>query len=558
MDIQLSGALDGVQTAERLLLRFDIPVVFLTGRGDDQTLQRSRAADAFGYLLKPVRQEELKAGIETALSRHRTEAHLRTIEHWFSAAIRSISDAVITTDAAGAVTFLNPVAETLTGWKQNSAAGKPLAKVFRVAGESTHQSIDHLLPDLRRGGPWPALPKQMLLASAGGAALPIEANAAPIRDERDGIIGVVLTFRDITARKHSEEALRDSEERFHTFMNNSPVVAFIKDETGRYLFGNRAWAVQFGQGPEALLGKTDFDLWPEETARQFRHSDAAALQSDGPVEFTESGAHPDGSPWHWMVFKFLVRDAAGRRLVGGLALDITERKHAEEALKESRQQLRSLAAHLQSVREEERTRIAREVHDELGQLLTGFKMDLAWLDKRLAGLPEHPVRAPLIDKVKTMSGLIDDMVRSVRKIAAELRPGVLDDLGLVAAMEWQAREFQARTGIECQYTSAVDAAPVNSDICTNVFRIFQETLTNVARHAGASRVTAHLSGGNGQLVLEVRDNGRGVTEAEKLNSHSFGLLGMRERAMMFGGGFQITGAPGQGTTVRVTVPVREG
>ena len=352
-----------------------------------------------------------------------------------------------------------------------------------------------------------------------------------------------------------QEALRESEQRFHAFMNHSPVIAFIKDEEGRYLYGNRVWTSQFPPHSSGLLGKTDADLWPEALARKFRETDLKTIDSHEPMEFIEAGTKPNGNLFYSMILKFIIRDTPGCRLLGGLAFDITERKAAEETLKRSREQLRSLAAHLQSIREEERIRIAREIHDELGQMLTGFKMDLSWLDRRLFENLDESVNSPLLDKIKTMSRLLDEMVHSVRKISAELRPRMLDDLGLVAAMEWQAREFERRTGLRCEFHSDAGDVPLSPDLDTAVFRIFQEALTNVARHAGATRVRLTLLATAQHLRLEIRDNGRGITERELANSRSLGLLGMRERALILGGHVHISGTPDQGTTVAVQIPL---
>jgi PAS domain S-box-containing protein len=229
---------------------------------------------------------------------------------------------------------------------------------------------------------------------------------------------------------------------------------------------------------------------------------------------------------------------------------VSERKRAEARLRESREQLRNLAARLQSVREEERAHIAREIHDELGQSLTGLKMDLAWLASRL---PED--QPWLREKPQDMRRLIDATIQTVRKIATELRPGILDDLGLTAAIEWQAQEFQARTGIACEFISRLEEFPLERDRSTAIFRIFQETLTNVARHAQATRVSVSLRAHNGSLVLEVRDNGKGVTAEELADPQSLGLLGMRERALLFGGEVSISGQPGAGTTVTAQIPL---
>jgi len=233
------------------------------------------------------------------------------------------------------------------------------------------------------------------------------------------------------------------------------------------------------------------------------------------------------------------------------AQERAERKRAEEGLRKSHEQLRALSVYLQYVREEEQTRIAREVHDELGQALTGLKLDLS----RLSGqLPKH--LKPQIERMDLMSTRIDTTIQTVRRIASELRPGMLDDLGLVAALEWQANEFQTRTGIACEVTTMLEEPLLDQDLNTAFFRIFQETLTNVIRHAAATRVEVLLRKEAGALVMEIRDNGRGISEAQISNTRSIGLRGMRERAAVLGGEVDIHGWPGKGTTVTVGIPLR--
>lgn len=231
-----------------------------------------------------------------------------------------------------------------------------------------------------------------------------------------------------------------------------------------------------------------------------------------------------------------------------------DRERAEENLRSSHEQLRALNTYLQQVREEERTRIAREVHDELGQALTGLKLDLIWLAGKL---PKHA--RPLLRKIKAMSGQIDSTVQIIRRVATELRPGVLDNLGLIAAIEWQATEFQDRTGIFCDLKIEVEETMLDPELSTVCFRIFQETLTNIIRHAKATRVDVNLShdrvGDDDTLVLTVRDNGRGIAEGEIVNAMSIGLIGMRERAAQVGGDVLFFGLPGQGTTVTMRLPV---
>jgi signal transduction histidine kinase len=194
-------------------------------------------------------------------------------------------------------------------------------------------------------------------------------------------------------------------------------------------------------------------------------------------------------------------------------------------------------------------RISRAVHDELGQALTGLKIDLSWLSGRLP----RQLNA-LIAKAREMSSHIDETIQTVRRISTELRPGVLDHLGLVAAIEWQANEFQTRTGIECKVAHALNHTIMDENLNTVFFRIFQETLTNIIRHANASRVETDLYEEEGRLILEVRDNGRGITREQISNIKSIGLLGMRERAALLGGEVKISGTPKKGTKVTVSIP----
>ena len=235
-----------------------------------------------------------------------------------------------------------------------------------------------------------------------------------------------------------------------------------------------------------------------------------------------------------------------------LAAEIGERQQAMEQLKRSHAQLRDLTARLESVREEERTRIAREIHDELGQTLTGLKLDIAWVKQQSAQAP------PLLrEKLESMARLADATMQTIRDIATELRPIVLDKAGLLPAIEWYSTEFHSRTGIKCQLNFLLRQVRLEQERSTAVFRIFQEILTNVARHSNASNVSVIVREAGGQLVFEVIDNGRGITQTQLADAKSLGLLSMRERAALAGGETTIDGTPGQGTRVKVTMPLGE-
>jgi signal transduction histidine kinase len=218
-------------------------------------------------------------------------------------------------------------------------------------------------------------------------------------------------------------------------------------------------------------------------------------------------------------------------------------------LEASQAQLHRLSGHLQAAREEERVRLAREIHDELGQALIGLKLDVAYLIRSLHRLP-----AAAVAKLEQMAARIDETVRAVRRLSAELRPSILDDLGLIAAMEWQIEEFRSRTRMECTFQSPGTDTVLDPDRATALFRILQEALTNIARHSGATRAQVRLDDSPEGLSLTVQDNGRGVRDEEIARSHSFGVQGIQERVHLLQGQWSIRGVPGQGTTVQVTIP----
>jgi len=237
-------------------------------------------------------------------------------------------------------------------------------------------------------------------------------------------------------------------------------------------------------------------------------------------------------------------------MAAALELREVREQEAKEALRRSREQLRDLASYLQDVREQERTRIAREIHDDFGQSLTILKMDLSWLKKHI--IQDQP---QVQNKIDSMFKVIDTSLKTIHTVSSELRPVILDDFGLESAIEWQVEEFQNRTGVRCRVDSSVADLDLTKEQSTAIFRIFQETLTNIMRHSGATEVDVRLEMNEDALILEVADNGRGITEAEISNSRSFGLLGIRERLYPWNGQVDFIGHPNKGTRVIVRVPI---
>jgi signal transduction histidine kinase len=315
---------------------------------------------------------------------------------------------------------------------------------------------------------------------------------------------------------------------------------------------NSAILTQFNAStPEDLLGMTPAQFFAHDVdtakARWSNFFDLGRLHTE------TDERRLDGTPMRIEGDYMVIYDGDGR-IAGhfGIQRDVTDRHRAGEQIRASRQQLRALAARLQQVREDERTGIAREIHDELGQALTGLKLDIAWMKQRL------PRDHAMLTQCASIIQRIDGTLRAVRRIATELRPSVLDQLGLAAAIEWQGQEFGGRTGIEVVMEMCPDGAPIPDDLGSSAFRILQESLTNVARHAAATRVTIRLEQTQDHITLEVSDNGKGIPPDRLDGTTSLGLVGMRERAVACGGEFTILGLPGLGTTVSLCVPLGTG
>ncbi len=373
----------------------------------------------------------------------------------------------------------------------------------------------------------------------------------------------LLIVCELTLHKHSlersfkdrvEQTLRSSEDRYKTLVENMIEGLAMIDDKGTITFINKKFLEAQGFTPEEVIGHPlsefvgpkNFEIFLEQIAVQGKDN----LE---PCELTwkkkgggEATVLASPAPLY-----------EAKKFKGDIVVltDISERRQIEAELGQSYQQLRNLSQHLQSVREEESKRIAREIHDELGQALTALKMDLAWLSSRLPeGLRDRRI---LITKTKAMTFLIDKTIGTVQKISAELRPGLLDDLGLVAAIEWQCQEFQDRTGIKCKVNFDSEAVDLSPDLATAIFRVFQEALTNAARHSKATRIKVSLKNLPGVLELQLADNGIGIPETAIDSADSLGIMGMRERLTPFGGSLQISAAPNKGTTVTMRLPIEE-
>ena len=482
-----------------------------------------------------------------------------------------IKDAVISTDKNFAIVSWNRRAEKLSGWSEDEMRGKNIVKIVKpVYREEGTESV--VVKELLKNESWEG---ETSFQKRNGEQATVLVSAAIIKDYNGRLKGIVAIIRDISAQKQLEaqltkfnselgkqvedrtlevkrvvDQLLGSEKKYKLLFEHNPLPMWMITMPDMNITDvNDAAVHHYGYARHEFLNLNLRDIHPQSDVNAFLRY----------MKEQSSGYHNAGV---WRQYKknrniiFVEIYAYSMKLEGRdirlvLSHDITQKIEAEKKLKQSLGQIRMLTGHLQEVREEERKNIARDIHDELGQQLTILKMDVAWIIKKMQNPDEI-----LIAQLKGLLDTIDGTMKSVRRMCSELRPALLDDLGLIAAMEWQAREFEKNTGIIVELTLPAEALMLVPEIKTGLFRIFQESLTNIARHAQAREVKVNLQEEDKSLVLNIGDNGKGFDTSILNEKSTLGILGMEERSLMMGGKYVIESEPGKGTTVKVTVPVK--
>lgn len=452
------------------------------------------------------------------------------------------TDVIIASDENYRILGLEPQ-ETIT-----------MSKVFELIHPEDRARVDRVRSEAVRTGQHFDVEYRMVRPD--GEMRFIRAHGDVIRDEEGRARKTFGVAQDITERKQAEDAVRKSEDYLRLAIDTTPMMAWSMQPDGVVDFLNQRWIDYTGLPLEEYIKDPTGPVHPEDIPRVMEHwlvSKAAGTEWEEELRLRRA----DGK-YRW----FLVRTAPLKDEQGnvvkwyGVSVDIEDRKRTEDRLKATTKHLRALSARFQSAKDEEGARIAREIHDELGAVLTSLRWDLEGFDKLISESAESRPDE-LRSRIGDMLELIESAVSTVRRISSELRPTVLDDLGLTAAIEWQAQEFQARTGIACNCDCSAENFDLDREQATAVFRIFQEALTNILRHAQATQIDIETKAEAGEFVLTIRDNGRGITEAEKSASRSLGLLGMHERAHLVGGSIDITAVEGKGTVITVQVPMSE-
>jgi len=455
----------------------------------------------------------------------------------------AVEQAVIATDRKGRILHWNRFAEQLYGWRDDEVAGKNIVDLLlpEATRELGRTAISALPTGERTVGNW-------MLQRRDSATIPVHVLSTPIVDSRGNAVGIVGVSWDVSEKNRLEQELHESESRLRLFAEQLPALAWATDADLKIVWNKGAAFRQLDTDPNTLLGKTVADVVRPGEAGQLEALDAHWRALRGETVAYEAG--DKGVVLQCVVQPF--RDPVGRIAgVVGVALDITDRKRVERELDEKREQLQALSRRLLAAQEAERRALARELHDDFGQFLTAVRLNLEAMRRAISGEGARQ----LADSIT----LVDQAIDRVRGLALDLRPAMLDDLGLVAALRWLLKHQSERAGFEGRLWVERLGAQVPPAVATCSFRLVQEALTNVARHAGARNVDVELSTTDGELRIVVRDDGSGfnLPAARQLAARgvSLGLLSMQERVTLAGGRLEIESAIGDGTAVDARIPL---
>lgn len=472
--------------------------------------------------------------IEAELQRLREENDL------LKSLVRDAPVALVSLDLNRHVRIWNQAAERIFGWREDEVIGRTLP---HIPADREEQSVS-LHNQVVSGESLNDIELERL--TKDGKAVRLNFSTTPLRDFNNNVIGLVGVYEDVGDTQ--AQAGITPEIPFRGLVEQSLVGLYIiQDDMFQYV--NPRFAEMFGY--------TQHEMAPQLVSKFIADQDAAKVNENlrkriaGEITslfYHFKGQHKDGRlvdiDVHGTRFQY-----RGQPAVIGVAIDVTEARQREEEIVRSHERLRELSQHLLSMREEQRTKISREIHDVLGGTLTALKMDLSWLSR-------HTTEEKMTARVQTMMDLIRDAIETVRKISADLRPGVLDNLGLFDAIEWEAERFRERLDIACNIAMPAASIELDDAVATAIFRIFQETLTNISRHAQATRVDIAATHASNVLTIEVRDNGQGISKNELHHSKSYGLVGMSERALQIGATLDIDSEAGKGTQVILRYPVK--
>lgn len=478
----------------------------------------------------------------------RLEARVRDI-------VDTTMDAIITVDEDQRIVLFNTAAESIFRWRRDAILGQPLEKLIPAPLRDAHRAHVKRFGDT--GTTMRHFGRQTVLAAlrADGEEFPVEASIS--QHTEDGRKYFTVILRDVTERLRTESLLARSEARLQGILDSAMDAIVTADADQRIVLFNAAAETLFGCTRAAAIGAPLTDFMPTH-ARMLHAEHVRRFGEDGTVSRrmggvrTVTGCRRDNGQEFPLDASISQLTEQGRKFYTAILRDVSARVQAEAALRQSKEELQHLSAAADVAREQEKNRIARELHDDLGQALTMLQMDVAWCREKMpAG------EAALAQRLDRMATLLGVTVAATRRIAADLRPLLLDDLGLVPAVEWLADNFRQRAGIPCELAVSNPGMHVPESHSTAVFRVVQEALTNIAKHADAARVEVAIDLNSTAIAVSIRDDGKGFDGDRPRKAGSFGLLGLRERAYLLGGDATIISQPGTGTVIEVLLPIRK-
>jgi len=484
------------------------------------------------------------SGIHRDISvRKRADEAIRRL----AAIVESSDDAILSTDVGRVIRTWNAGAERLYGYTAAEALGKNIDSLVLAPGAQA--DVDAVAERLARGAA--AVRYEGTRVRKDGSLVEIAGTASEIRDASGALTGYSVIVRDIAERKRTEEALRESEASFRLLTENATDIISRHAPDGTFLYVSPACRKLLGYDAAELVGRSPYEfIHPHDATVTTPPGELFDLRKSYSVTFRFR--RKDGTYGWFESFGHTEHDQTTGAVteIHAMSRDVTDRMQVQLQLRKQGEELRALARHLESVRDDEHAEMVRVIHDELGQALTALRLDLSWLGRRL------PARSTALRrKLDEMAALTDGTIEASRRLVADLRPPILDDLGLVPALEWYLKHVEERTKVRARLDVDAEPLDVTGPVALTAYRIVQEALTNVARHAEAKHVTVRLGTQAGALLLEITDDGAGIRADTADSPRSFGIMGMRERALAHGGALEVGPSPGGGTVVRATIPL---
>ena len=466
-----------------------------------------------------------------------TREELKLSEEKYRALVEQAADAIALFDAQGKILEVNKSASQLLGYSHTEFLRLSLPDIL-TKEEISKNPVEYNL--LEKGL---STIKQRKMRRKDGQMVITEVNSKILPDGR-----FLTMVRDLTDRIDAQKQIEKEKDLSDNIIDSLPGVFYLYDDKGKFIRWNKQLEIVTGYSANEITDIHPTQLF-EGDDKIYIAQRIAKVFAEGIGDAEADFVSKDGRriPYY---FKAILIDFEGRPCLLGTGIDISDRKNAEKELSDSYKAIRKLTSHLQNIREEDRAHIAREIHDELGQQLTVLKMDVSWINKKI-NTTDDLVK----QKMKDLLSMLDEAVKTVRRISAELRPSLLDDLGLTAAIEWQLQEFKKRSDIKSKFTAPEKEIILSDMVKTGLFRIFQESLTNVVRHSHAKKMEINLEQVQSNLILSIQDDGKGFDKAKITDKRTLGILGMKERTAMIGGTYEIISIPGKGTNVIVSVPM---